>query len=301
MSVYKDYIGNYYQAIQKYKDSMNEQVIAQNVITVLKFVRDADAMPTELFNFQDKTKILGEETYKYDVFEKAHEALGLDAWVTTLIGSGSICRHVANAMAYTDNLVNRRFAVPEFLNKLKTTDKQKLDKYEMALYEVYFGDDEEKAFRDAVSCFGAKYPLIAFLFFIKDKDRFLPTSPDTFDAIFSEMGIGFKMSQKCSWENYCKFIAIISCVRDYISAAGLFEHAVSLLDAHSTVWIMNNEKYKSWHNSKNDINIPMKPKDIRTEANGTVMYQCPRCDLLFKKARRCPECGQSILKMVNNI
>ena len=294
MSVYKDYIGNYYQAIQKYKDSINTQAIEQSINTVVSFVRDADAIPTELLNFRDKSKILGEESYKYDVFEKAHEALGLVDWDITLIGSGSICRHVADAMAYTDNLVNRRFAVPEFLNKLKTTDKQKLDKYEMALYEVYLGDDEEKAFRDAVSCFGAKYPLIAFLFFIKDKDRFLPTSPDTFDSIFGEMGIGFKMSQKCSWENYCKFIAIISCVRDYLSASGLCDHEVSLLDAHSAVWIMNYEKYKSWNGSANDINTPMKPKEIKTEENGTVMYQCPRCNESFKEAPRCPICGQLV-------
>lgn len=294
MSIYKDYIGNYYRAVQKYKDSINSQVIKQSVDTVVEFVRDSDSIPEELLDFRDKTKLLGEESYKYDVFKKAHEALSLNDWDPNTIGNGLICRHVADAVAYTDNLVNRRFAVPEFLNKLKTTDKQKLDKYELALYEIYLGYDEEKAFRDACSCFGAKYPLIAFLFFIKDQDRFLPTSPDKFDVIFSEMGISFKMSQKCSWENYCHFIAIISSVQDYLSNSGICEHEVSLLDAHSTVWIMNYDEFKKWRNTVDDINTPMKPKAIKTEANGTVMYQCPRCELEFKQARRCPECGQSI-------
>ena len=294
MSIYKDYISNYYLAIQKYKDSINRQAIEQSINFVVDFVRNADSAPTELLNFHDKSKLLGEEAYKYDVFEKAHEALSLDDWDITAVGSGSICGHVTDAMTYTENLVNRRFAVPDFLNKLKTTDKQKLEKYEMALYEIYCGYDEEKAFRDAISCFGGKYPLIAFLFFIKDRDRFLPTSPDTFDEIFSEMGIGFKMSQRCSWNNYCNFIAIISCVQDYLSKSGFCEHEVSLLDAHSAVWIMNYEKYKSWHDTSSDINTPMKPKDIKSEANGNVIYQCPRCDILFKKAKRCPECGQSI-------
>lgn len=294
MSTYKDYISNYYQAILKYKDSINLQVIEQSIISVAEFVRYVDSVPDELLNFHDKSKLLGEETYKYDVFEKAHGALCLDDWDINSIGSGLICEHVADAMAYTENLVNRRFAVPDFLNKLKTTDKQKLEKYERALYEIYRGYDEEKAFGDAVSCFGGKYPLIAFLFFIKDRDRFLPTSPDTFEAIFSEMGIGFKMSLRCSWDNYCNFIAIISCVKDYLSKSGLCDHEVSLLDAHSAVWIMNYEDYKSWHRKDNDINSPMKPKNKLKNPDGTFKYICPRCDYTLKQNGRCPACGQRI-------
>lgn len=294
MSIYKDYIGNYYQAIQKYKDSINLQMIEQSINTVVDFVRFADSAPTELLNFHDKSKILGEESYKYDSFEKAHAALNIDDWDITSIGNGLICEHVADAFAYTENLVNRRFAVPEFLDKLKTTDTQKRAKYEQALYEIYRGYDEEKAFKDAISCFGAKYPLIAFLFFIKDRDRFLPTSPDTFEAIFGDMGIGFRMSQRCSWENYCNFIAIISCVQDSLSKSGLCEHEVSLLDAHSAVWIMNYEGFKSWRNKESDINTPMRPKKKNRKADGTISYQCGRCDYSFRQSNRCPECGQLV-------
>lgn len=294
MGIYKGYTGNYYQVIQKYKNSINSQTIKHSIDTVVEFVRNSDSASEELLDFRDKSRLLGGETYKYEVFEKANEALNLNDWNPNIIGSGLICRHVADAMAYTDNLVNRRFAVPEFINKMKTTDKQKLSKYELALYEIYLGDDEEKAFIDAISCFGAKYALIAFLFFIKDQGRFLPTSPDKFDVIFSEMGIGFKMSLKCSWDNYCNFIAIISCVQDYLSDSGLCAHEVSLLDAHSAVWLMNYDEFKKWQNSVNDINVPMKPKDIKTTTDGIVLYQCPRCDMVFKQARRCPECGQSI-------
>lgn len=294
MSIYKDYIGNYYQAIQKYKDSINLQAVEQSINTVVDFVRSSDSDHDELLDFHDKSRLLGEESYKYDVFEKAHAALCVDEWDITSIGNGLISRYVADAMAHTENLVNRRFAVPEFLDKLKSTDKLKQEKYERALYEIYRGYDEETAFKDAISCFGAKYPLIAFLFFIKDQDRFLPTSPDTFDAIFENMGIGFKMSQKCSWENYCNFIAIISCVKDYLSQSGLCAHEVSLLDAHSAVWLMNYEKYKSWHNDTKDINTPMRPKKRFRKSDGSIFYVCPRCDYSFKKNDRCPECGQMV-------
>lgn len=275
---------------------MNLQVIEQGINVMVDFVRNYDSAPNELLNFRDKSNILREETYKYDIFDKAHEALNLGTWNIDSVGSGMICHRVADAMTYTGNLVNRHYLVPEFLNLLKTTDKRKRDKYELALYNIYFGDDEKKAFIDATNndCFKAKYPLIAFLFFIKDRNRFLPTSPDTFDAIFSEMGLPFKMSKRCSWDNYCEFLAIISCVQDYLSRSGLCEHEVSLLDAHSAVWIMNYAAYKSWRDTTNDINTPMRPKNRIRKPDGNTYYVCARCSKTFIQNQRCPECGQLV-------
>lgn len=43
-----------------------------------------------------------------------------------------------------------------------------------------------------------------------------------------------------------------------------------------------------------DINVPIKPRRVLLNANGTVQYECGRCGLRFKKASRCPECGQMI-------
>ena len=43
-----------------------------------------------------------------------------------------------------------------------------------------------------------------------------------------------------------------------------------------------------------DINIPMKPKKEIHEENGAVKLQCPRCNSIFVKAPRCPECGQLV-------
>ena len=108
------------------------------------------------------------------------------------------------------------------------------------------------------------------------------------------MGIGFSMSQRCGWENYCNFIAIFSCVKDYISDSGLCEHEVSLLDAHSAVWIMNYPEYVAWHRETKDINTPMRPKKKIRKADGTISYQCGRCDYSFRQSERCPECGQLV-------
>ncbi|MBR3248198.1 MAG: hypothetical protein IKG03_07370 [Clostridiales bacterium] len=283
---------NYNQTVNQYLENIDSRTIEYAVDTVIEFVRYANREPKGLLDFHNGSKQPKEENYKYDVFEKAHAALSLDKWDRSKIGSGEICKYASDAIAFTDNLVNRHFAVPDFLNRLKDPDKQKRDKCEQALYEIYLGDDEEKAFNDAISCFGAKYPIIAFLFFIKDRDRFLPTSPDTFDSIFNSMGLSFKMSAKCGWNNYCEFIAIIKCAQDMLSKSGVCRHTVSLLDAHSAIWIMNYEEFKSWRKTIDDINIPMRPKNTIYKPDGTSDYVCARCNYQFIQTSRCPECGQ---------
>ena len=44
----------------------------------------------------------------------------------------------------------------------------------------------------------------------------------------------------------------------------------------------------------NDINTPIKPKNIISGDNGIIRYICGRCETSFIKAQRCPECGQLV-------
>jgi uncharacterized C2H2 Zn-finger protein len=42
------------------------------------------------------------------------------------------------------------------------------------------------------------------------------------------------------------------------------------------------------------INKPMKPKNRIRKNDGTIIYLCGRCNNMFIKAPRCPECGQLV-------
>ena len=47
--------------------------------------------------------------------------------------------------------------------------------------------------------------------------------------------------------------------------------------------------------TENDnINIPMRPKNRIRKADGSIRYVCGRCQAIFNKSPRCPECGQLV-------
>lgn len=173
-----------------------------------------------------------EEMYKYKVAEDAESLLKRSDWKRSYIGKGTIFKHVQSAMQVSANLVNIN-------NRLKFYDKCELDlgRAEEALYMLYRGGDDERAFNMITEVFGRVYDVIGFLFFIHDSKRYLPIASDNFDLRFNKLGIDYKTAGKCSWENYTGFIQIISDIRyemqEYYDIAG-----VNLLDAHSFVWML---------------------------------------------------------------
>ena len=97
--------------------------------------------------------------------------------------------------------------------------------------------ETKQSFEDLITIFGKQYPLIAYLFFIKDKAKFLPIRTTYFDSTFALLAVDFKTTRKCSWENYQQFIELIEQLRILISDK--FEEKVELLDAHSFAWIIS--------------------------------------------------------------
>jgi hypothetical protein len=97
--------------------------------------------------------------------------------------------------------------------------------------------DEGHIFRQLTELSGGKYPLLAYLFFLKDMDRFMPIQPTGFDRAFDAMGLEFRTLRQCSWENYTAYNPLLGSLRPLIAeAAGL--STVRLVDAHSFCWIL---------------------------------------------------------------
>ena len=109
----------------------------------------------------------------------------------------------------------------------------------------------QKAFQVFMQYFD--YQLIAYLFFINNKDQFLPISQKVFDTIISnKLHIpDFKTSGNVSWENYKAFIEIIREVHRFLRTK---DKNAELLDAHSFLWILGKQR-EAWLEEQNSSQI----------------------------------------------
>lgn len=245
-------------------------------------------------SFKDPTGILfKEEGYKEILAKNAREILKSDEWDESWIGSGRIKDRIYKMMSLSQNIVNFN-GVIDFKNRFDKGKSIYKPDAERAIYEIYRGNDEEAAFDFATTVFGAKYPLLAYLFFVKDETRFLPTTPTNFERCFKQLNIDFTMAGRCSWENYSTFLGIIREFKELLPNYIDLSHELSLLDAHSFVWIVGEDVFMNWNEPISDINTPLRPKSTVRKTDGTIRIACGRCGYLFIKASRCPECGQLV-------
>jgi hypothetical protein len=190
------------------------------------------------------------EGYKPRLRAHALGLLAADGWSENQIGSGAILQHAIDAIEIqgsgvkpTNNLVfwqnrfghaNRDHRV--LLDAVSNAGLRR--QLERLLFGLYRGEADEGTTFDRLSGLtGAKYPLLAYLYFLKDMNRFMPIQPTTFDRAFRDFRIDLVTLRNCSWENYQRFNAALGEVRTALaSVSGLSK--VQLIDAHSFCWML---------------------------------------------------------------
>lgn len=191
------------------------------------------------------------EDYKPKLRDYALTILALENWTEAGIGSGTILGHVIDAIEIQDSRRNLTNNLVFWQNRyghanrnhhvlIEAQTNPKLGKeIERLLYALYVGGgDEGELFEELSTITGGKYALLAYLYFLKDMDRFTPIQPTGFDRLFREMGINFSTLRQCGWENYSVFLDLLQQMRPMIAReAGLT--SVRLIDAHSFCWIFS--------------------------------------------------------------
>ena len=191
------------------------------------------------------------EGYKLHLRDRALGILGPDSWVEEEIGSGVILQRTINAIEIQDNgLTNNLLSWQNRWGPADRDHRVLLEadsdtglrrQLERHLFALYKGDSDEGAIFDQMSGLtGARYPLLAYLCFLKDADRFLPIEPPTFDRAFRRLGIDLVTAGSCSWENYQLFNAALGEVRGALAAIGGVPK-VRLIDAHSFCWMLERQ------------------------------------------------------------
>ena len=257
------------------------------------YVHAADKSEVPLNFIDGKGLLVREEGYKSRIASQARTVLSTDEWDESWLGSGEIQKRIYKVMDLAGNLINFNSRI-DFRKHFESDKKEYNPESERAIYDLFKSNDDETSFERVVQIFGAKYPIVSYLFFVKNGETYLPVSPESVDRAFKDLNIGFSVSYKCSWSNYCQYLSIMREIQESLPQYLNISHPIRLIDAHSFAWIVGEKKFKEWGQDSSNINIPLAPEDIIRESNGIVRYKCVRCKGMFKQARRCPECGQAV-------
>lgn len=124
-----------------------------------------------------------------------------------------------------------------------------------------------KAYDDAISFFGQKFDLLAYLFFVRNNQEYLPVSPRNFDQRFKKIGKEYihcpKLEQHGTWNVYCTFIQCVKDIKQQLAERYPDEN-VTLLDAHSVLWVMGQDDFIAFYEN-NELTIPVEIREKETE------------------------------------
>lgn len=199
----------------------------------------------------DEGLIAAWESYKPRLRDHALSLLDDGAWAENEIGSGAILNRVINAIEIQDSRLNLTNNLVLWKNRFghanrdhrvlleAATNPKMRAEVEGLLFGLYRGNgDESVTFDQLGDLAGGKYPFLAYLFFLKDMDRFMPIQPTGFDRAFRALGIEFTTLRQCSWNNYIAYNATLDGLRPLIAdAAGI--KTARLVDAHSFCWVLS--------------------------------------------------------------
>lgn len=190
------------------------------------------------------------EGYKPRLRAHALTLLAADSWSESQIGSGAILRRAIDAIEIQDSRINLTNNLLLWQNRFGHAQREhralleaEMDTslrrdLERLLYQLYCGDGDDGLVFDQLSrATGAKYTLLAYLYFLKDMDRFMPIQPTTFDRAFRNLRLDIVTSRHCTWENYGLYNAGLEAVRSALtSIKGLAKSR--LVDAHSFCFML---------------------------------------------------------------
>ena len=224
----------------------------------------------KISSFKTDNRIDNWENYKYELHKSARDKLKTFNWDIKKAGKGNILNYTKEAITEAANYKGKQ-QQNNLIDWRKKDDFSNLEnnkQLEIALFNFikHKEKNDEKSFNYFVDL-DLSYQMIAFLFFLKDKNKYLPISQERFDFIFKEAGLNFKTSGRLSWENYQEYVSIIKNVQQFLKSKNI---ETNLIDAHSFLWIWGWNKKEEIEqpkivDKKSDINKTSKNEKLKSE------------------------------------
>ena len=182
-----------------------------------------------------------QEGYKNQLFINARSKLSIVHWTQRDIGTGEILLALISAIELeNNNLVEWRNKYGEDKRPhhgLYIATQKQISIYEQKIFDFYHSKMEDGDFFTwFISEFGRQYALVAYVFFLKDKSKYMPIAPTTFDKAFEALNVDFKTNQKAAWENYTHYNSLLGEVKNLLEST--LNTDVQLLEAHSFLWMI---------------------------------------------------------------
>ena len=230
------------------KKSINSD-FETNLFLKLKEFTTFITFKSKISNFDSFSKNLfinNNENYKKEIWDIANEKLNALKFYTSF-GSGALLSKLIECIEIPGNNLLQWDARngPESRVHAKLFEiietKKNLKELEESLWKFYFSEEisEQEFFNRFIEIVNKKYSLVAYLFFIKDKSKYLPLATNTFDDFFRETEIDLRTSKKCSWGNYYSYISVMDYIRSFLREN--LDSDATLIDAHSFVWILERQ------------------------------------------------------------
>lgn len=220
--------------------SVDRYLFEKNFSAFLAFVERKSEMAFE--SFASNSYTYKQEGYKPGVWAAGRRALGFEGWKESELGNGTIISSVIRAIEFKENNLvqwQARFGEEKRPHQAlyeAREDEARCRSLEECLFGLYRQRSPEERFDSLVDHLGKQYPVVAYLYFLRDCSKFLPIVPTYFEQAFELLGVSFKARGKCSRSNYEFFLATLSEVRDLLGDK-LASH-VSMLDAHSFAYML---------------------------------------------------------------
>lgn len=192
------------------------------------------------------------ESYKKEVHTDARAKLLSKTWRPEDIASGLVHQRVDDALMA--EVVHREQLIKNNLVDWRARDDYKMhpraQAVDQVIYDLFKDKRKPGTCFDELLAFDLPVDFISYLFFLKDRNQFLPMRPSAFDHAFKLLGVSeFQLSGNASWSTYLVFIDLIKQVQSLLKTK--LSTPVDLLDAHSFVWTIGHT-FPKWDNEPED-------------------------------------------------
>ena len=232
----------------------------------VSFVQSKDQREDGLISFTDPDSWLyKEEGYKAQIARDARRFLGFDEWDESWLGTEKISARAIEMMELSGNLVNYNQRLG-FKHSLERGHKWYNPEAERMLYHLFSSTySEEDAFNEAKAVYGGNYDRIAYLFFVKNDEAFLPISSGHIDDSFAMLNIDYKTARSCGWDNYTGYIRIVEAIKEQMDEIMPLQRKARLIDAHSFLWVIQQNRFMEWEPERNEkVQIEEETEQILT-------------------------------------